>query len=558
MDKPFPAYKGDQEYLFVSYSHSDEDIVFPELEYLHGMGINIWYDEGISPGSRWSDALANALMGASHFLLFVTPNSANSQNCLDEIGFALEKEKPLLAIHLQQTELPAGLSLRLGSRQAVMKHDLTDDLYRNKLAETLGGYIVKQEPVVEAAPERNMLDADRIFSSMAILPFENRSDDPELTTLGEVIGEEVLHLISNIINGQRVVGGRETRQYANRDTSASEIARELNVGFVVTGNIRKMGERVRITAELFNEEGAQLWNHRFDATAMDDLYDREDRIVDLIAGGVNVGSEAFCNQRAFEIPEEELGPWGLFFKADATYRMGTGEHYIRGVELARRAMELDPNEPTFAGGCAFWLGSNVMQGFSKDREKDAADALRLGEIAARSNKTYPLFMAAHTFGFLGDHARSIALARRAYDMASRWVPLKNVYAMRLMYSGDARSALDVYMEAEEVRLPGQGSQAQNIGQCHVILGELDEAATWIRQAVDQGITPHISLSAYANVLAQLGRIDEALSSIEKIKGIIPGFTIRSSINAYRRAFGNEEARERLTAGLNTLLDLGYE
>ena len=557
MDNPFPAYKGDQDYIFVSYSHSDEDLVFPELEYLHGMGINIWYDEGISPGSRWSDALADALLGASHFILFVTPNSAGSQNCLDEVGFALEKEKPLLAIHLQPTELPAGLALRLGSRQAIIKHELTDDLYRNKLAEALAKYVVKREPPAAAVPERDMLDADRLYSSMAILPFENRSDDPELTSFGEVLGEEVLHLIANVVNGQRMIGGRDTRRYANQQTAASEIANELNVGLIVGGNIRKIGDRVRITAELVSEEGVQLWSHRFDINK-EELYDREDRIVEMIANGADRNAEVFLRQKALETPDDELGPWGLFLKAQATYDQHNAEAYLRGVEIIKRATELDPNEPVFAGACAFWLGNNVMQGFSQNREKDITVAKRFAEFAARSNKTYPLIMAAHTFGFLGDHARAVALARRAYDMASRWVPLKNVYAMRLLYSGDARSSLDVYMEADEMRLPGQVSQAQFIGQCHVILGDLDEAITWIRQAVDQGLTPHISLSAHANVLAQVGRIDEAMASIDRIKEIIPAFTIRGSINAYRRAFGNEEARERLTTGLNTLLDMGYD
>ena len=114
------------------------------------------------------------------------------------------------------------------------------------------------------------------------------------------------------------------------------------------------------------------------------------------------------------------------------------------------------------------------------------------------------------------------------------------------------------MEAEELRLPGQQSQAHMIGQCHVLLGDLDEAIAWIRQAVDQSIIPHISLSAYANVLTQLGRVDEALASIDRIKEIIPGYTIRGSINAYRRSFGSEDARQKMTAGLNMLLDLGYE
>ncbi len=54
MDRPFPAYKGDEPYIFVSYAHADDEIVYPEIQWLHDQGFNIWYDDGIDPGSTWS------------------------------------------------------------------------------------------------------------------------------------------------------------------------------------------------------------------------------------------------------------------------------------------------------------------------------------------------------------------------------------------------------------------------------------------------------------------------------------------------------------------------
>ena len=58
MDKPFPAYDGDEPYVFVSYAHENEAIVRTEISWLQDQGVNVWYDEGIRPGSEWSDALA--------------------------------------------------------------------------------------------------------------------------------------------------------------------------------------------------------------------------------------------------------------------------------------------------------------------------------------------------------------------------------------------------------------------------------------------------------------------------------------------------------------------
>ncbi len=97
---PFEAYSGDDPYIFVSYAHADGAMVFPELTYLHDQGYRIWFDEGIDPGNEWPDEVANALAGASYFIVFMSPNAIASKNVRDEINYAINHEKPFLAIHI--------------------------------------------------------------------------------------------------------------------------------------------------------------------------------------------------------------------------------------------------------------------------------------------------------------------------------------------------------------------------------------------------------------------------------------------------------------------------
>ncbi len=73
MERPFSAYIGDDPYIFVSYAHEDGDDVFPEIQLLKDQGFNIWYDEGISPGSEWHQELADRIDDSSLFLYFITP-----------------------------------------------------------------------------------------------------------------------------------------------------------------------------------------------------------------------------------------------------------------------------------------------------------------------------------------------------------------------------------------------------------------------------------------------------------------------------------------------------
>lgn len=134
---PFGAYRGTEEFVFVSYAHKDGSAVFPDITYLHQQGYRIWYDEGIDPGNEWSEEIAKALVGSSYFLVFVSPNAAESHNVRNEINFALARKKPFLAVHLVETSLPVGLELQMGSIQAVMRFRMSDESYRQKICSVL-------------------------------------------------------------------------------------------------------------------------------------------------------------------------------------------------------------------------------------------------------------------------------------------------------------------------------------------------------------------------------------------------------------------------------------
>ena len=72
MEQPSPAYQGDEPFVFVSYSHADEKIVYEEIRCLQDQGVNVWYDTRIRAGSEWSDALADAISHCSRFLYLIT------------------------------------------------------------------------------------------------------------------------------------------------------------------------------------------------------------------------------------------------------------------------------------------------------------------------------------------------------------------------------------------------------------------------------------------------------------------------------------------------------
>ena len=104
------------------------------------MGLRVWYDEGIEPGSEWPEAIASALNGAAAFVVLITLAAVVSRNVRNEIGLALSWGKPFFAIHLAQTKLPLGLELQMGHVQAVMRWQMDEGSYARKLGRTLTSY----------------------------------------------------------------------------------------------------------------------------------------------------------------------------------------------------------------------------------------------------------------------------------------------------------------------------------------------------------------------------------------------------------------------------------
>ncbi|MEJ2534084.1 MAG: TIR domain-containing protein [Gammaproteobacteria bacterium] len=144
--KPHPAYEGDDPFVFVSYSHADENEVYPEIRWLQDQGIEVWFDEGISGATRWRDAIASRLGACRLMVFYVSENSVASQVCREELEFALDRGTPILAVHLEPTELPDGVRLAIANRQALLRDQLEPEDYARKLLTAVSTHLDRPAP----------------------------------------------------------------------------------------------------------------------------------------------------------------------------------------------------------------------------------------------------------------------------------------------------------------------------------------------------------------------------------------------------------------------------
>ena len=135
--EPIKAYEGDEPYIFVSYSHVDKFQVYPVLNYLTKVGINIWYDQGISGGESWRDKITEQINDCYKFVVFISPNIINSDYVRKEMFFSIKKKKKCYAIYLKETELPDSLEFELGEYQSINKHLISDAEFYNRLKNDL-------------------------------------------------------------------------------------------------------------------------------------------------------------------------------------------------------------------------------------------------------------------------------------------------------------------------------------------------------------------------------------------------------------------------------------
>ncbi len=113
-------------YIFISYAHRDTEKVLPIITWLESSGYEIWYDNGIDPGTEWDTTIAERVKNSTIMLAFISENYLKSDNCKDELNFARNKQIDRILIYLENVELPDAMEMRLSRHQAIHFYKYSD------------------------------------------------------------------------------------------------------------------------------------------------------------------------------------------------------------------------------------------------------------------------------------------------------------------------------------------------------------------------------------------------------------------------------------------------
>ena len=552
MERPFPAYRGSDPYVFVSYAHEDAEEIYRDLTFLNDQGFRIWYDDGISPGHNWPEALAEAIAKCDLFLFFVSKDSIESSHCQRELHFAMEGDKAVVAIHVDDSSLPTGLKFVLGNQQAIMKRDLPESQYREKLAAAVREFVAPDTPSTEPTSAAETFDSSRL-TALAIIPFAAASSDGELQSLADLCTEDLglyLTVTENISVASRSAVARQVA--ANSDPIAMGDA--LSVGYLVEGSLRRVGDQVRVTVELIDTaSGANAWTTRL-SVASENAERFLSAAIERIAGGVFGQLRDRLLSEIDGLPLERLDAVAICYKAGAIVPR-TADAREETKVLLQRAVKADPNHPwpraLLAVNTANWVG----QGLTRHPEEDASIAKEQLEAALRlgGGRAPVLGTCANACAMLGEHSRALELSRRCHAVAPI-LPAKMTLALSLVRNGDADGALDLYRALDESTPPGYPRPVNGLRDALTLKEQWDEALIHARNAVDQ-VGSYLTYLSLANTLAELGRMDEAVKAIESAREVLPPLRLRVAIAGYERGYNNQH---QFTAGLRKLLEAGVE
>ncbi len=363
--------------------------------------------------------------------------------------------------------------------------------------------------------------------SIAVLPFTNMSGDPDQEYFADGISEDLITDLSRL-SGLFVISRNSSFTYKGRAVNVGEVGRELGVRCVLEGSVRKIGNRVRITAQLVEaSSGRHLWAERYDRE-LTDVFAVQDEVTASIVDALEVSLTGSERSGIAQAPTDNLEAYdellrGVWYLDHA----GIPEDIQQARARFERALELDPG---FAAAHAQIARAYINDWLRRFGEWDvmerafahARKAIELDEGLATAHSAL-----ARAHSFAGQHDEGIAEAERAVSLdPGNAQALRNLGAV-LSLAGQAEEALRALEKAKRLD-PHAGPLLDfELAVAHRQLGNYEESSAGFKRAYSQNPEMHMAPMNLAALYAQLGDEANAKRWLEELLRAQPGFTLAS-------------------------------
>ena len=361
--------------------------------------------------------------------------------------------------------------------------------------------------------------------SIAALPFQNWSSDPEQEYFADGVVEDIITALSRI-RWLFVIARTSSFTYKGRAVDVKQVGRELGVRYVLEGSVRKAANRVRITGQLIDATtGTHLWADRFEGK-LDDLFALQDQVATSVVGAIGPQLERAEIERAMRKPTESLDAYDYYLRGMANFHQGSRQAIDEALPLFHRAFELDPRFASafgMAASCHYW---RKMNNWMNDRLPELAEGARLASRAVElgANDAVALTRGGHSLAhFGGDLDRGIAAVDRALVLDPNLSAAWYLSGFQRISLGEHDDAIDRFARAMRLSpLDPEIFQMQTgTAMAHMFARRFEDASTWADKASRE--LPNIlrvsAFSAASHALA--GRMNEARGALLHMRRLDP-------------------------------------
>jgi adenylate cyclase len=367
--------------------------------------------------------------------------------------------------------------------------------------------------------------------SIAVLPFNNMSGDPEQEYFADGVVEDIITALSRF-KELFVIARNSSFLYKGKSVDIQQVARELGVRYVLEGSVRKAGNRVRITGQLIDAATrAHLWADKFDGS-LEDVFELQDRITESVVGALapNLLNAEF--ERARRKPPANLDAYDYLLRALPHVFANTPTEAREAIPLLKEALRLDPDYPyahALLAGTISQIYRSASGAERADLQKQAGEhALRA--LARDSDDGNVLTYAGWSL-LIAVH--DVARGRTALDKATQLNPNLAValayHGIALALTGEPQAAI-----ADATKLlrlspidPSRFLAWQALAIARIDLKEYDEAAIAAQKTID--MNPRFPMGYAWAIVAECGRGEKARAELQlqRLGEIIPNFTAKS-------------------------------
>ncbi len=377
-------------------------------------------------------------------------------------------------------------------------------------------------PATTASPLATTSSSDD-KPSVAVMPFDNISGDPEQTYFADGITIELITSLSKI-SGLHVVGRQSAFAYREKDLSVKQTCDELGVGALIQGSVRRSGQRVRIAAQLIGQSGVNLWAESYERM-LDDVFDVQDEVTRQIAKALEVTLTDVDDDRLTHRRPRDIDAYDLLLRGREQLLRHTNEGNERALKLFEEAIRIDQD---YAPAYALMAETHLRTW--QFGESNTQALRRAFELAQRAVDLDDQLGSAHgvlgqVYTWLKQHDTALGELQKQVSLYPNDPDGHVELAVGLVWAGQAEAAVSSIETAIRLNPRCPFWYLTGLGFAYFALRRYDEVVDVINRSIainPQSMPNHLIL---ASSFAHLGQSERAAAEAWEIGSLVPGLTL---------------------------------